>query len=167
MRTLLLGMGNPILADDAVGVNLATDFKKRCGPVPGLDYVEECSVGGLSILHVLEGYERLIVLDSIKTRGGRPGQWYQFTAGALRETMHLANVHDANFATALELGRRLGMRLPSSEDIHIFAIEVRDNLSFSEQMTEELVEAYPRCADEIFRALSSLLGLPERLDDAG
>ena len=47
--------------------------------------------------------------------GGTPGTWYRFDAGALRETMNLTNVHDTNFATALELGRRLGMRVPADD----------------------------------------------------
>ena len=29
MRTLVLGMGNPILCDDAVGIRLARDFRVR------------------------------------------------------------------------------------------------------------------------------------------
>ncbi len=46
MKTILLGMGNPILCDDAVGVRLAQDFKGKLSEIPGLDIIEECSVGG-------------------------------------------------------------------------------------------------------------------------
>ena len=34
MKTLLLGMGNPILCDDAVGIRLAKEFKERFGQIP-------------------------------------------------------------------------------------------------------------------------------------
>jgi len=101
MKTLLIGMGNPILSDDAVGVRLATDFKNRLDGTPGLDVMEECSVGGLNILEIVAGYDRLIVIDSIKTVDGIPGTWYRFDASSLRETMNLNNVHDANFAMAM------------------------------------------------------------------
>ena len=76
-RTLLLGMGNPVLRDDAVGVRLAAQIGARLGSRPELDVIEECSVGGLNLLDVVEGYDRLIVLDSIKA-GGPPGHWYPF-----------------------------------------------------------------------------------------
>src|SRR5450756_2353455 len=87
-RTLVLGMGNPILSDDAIGIRLASALKPRLEDIPGVDVVEECCVGGLNLLDVLEGYDRLIALDSIKTIGGVPGTWYAFDGTALRETMN-------------------------------------------------------------------------------
>jgi hydrogenase maturation protease len=157
MKTLLLGMGNPILCDDAVGVRLARDFGGMLGDIPGIDVVEECCVGGLNLLDILTGYDRVMVLDSIQTTGGIPGEWYHFTAHALRETLHLTNIHDANFATALELGRAVGMPLPSSSNIHIFAVEARENRTFSEKMTPELEGNYSHYAPAILGEIFELL----------
>jgi hydrogenase maturation protease len=153
-------MGNPILADDAIGVRLAKDFKARLGrlrSIPPVAVVEECSVGGMNLLDVLADTDRLIVLDSIKTQRGIPGNWYAFTAESLRETMNLSNVHDTNFATALELGRRLGHKIPPEREIHIFAVEVQDNITFAETMTSLLESAYPVISEEIFREVVRLI----------
>jgi hydrogenase maturation protease len=157
VKTLLLGMGNPILSDDAVGVRLARDIGRRLSYVTDIDIVEECSVGGLNILDIVAGFDRLIVLDSIRTARGVPGEWHRFTAGALRDTMHLNNIHDVNFATALELGRRMGMPLPTWEDIHIFTVEVQDNETFSEAMTEPLERSYPEYFGEILVEIEEIL----------
>ena len=157
MKTLLLGMGNPILCDDAVGVRLAYDFKGKLMGIPALDVMEECSVGGLDLLDVLCGYDRALILDSIRTGGGVPGEWYYFTAEALRETVHLTNIHDANFATALELGRATGVALPKDSDIHIFAVEAKENLTFSERMTPELEGAFSCYASAILGEIRGLL----------
>jgi len=157
MKTLLLGMGNPILTDDAVGVRLASDFKQRLADIPNIDFVEECCVGGLNLIDVFYGYQRAIVLDSILAADRVPGRWHRFDGAALDETMHLTNIHDVNFATALELGRRLKMPLPEPSEIHIFAVEVEDNLSFSERMTSRLEETYPRYASEILGEVRRLL----------
>ena len=156
-RTIILGMGNPILCDDAVGIRLARDFSAQVQRRAGVDVVEECSVGGLNILDLVTGYDRLIVFDSIKTVNGLPGAWYSMTGETFKETMNLANVHDANFTTALELGRRLGSHIPSPENIHIFAIEVVDNATFSESMTPELESAYPEYSREIIQQALRLL----------
>ncbi len=152
-------MGNPYLSDDAVGIRLVRDFKIRLGSVRQLEVIEECSVGGLNLLDLLEGFERLIVVDSIKTIGGIPGRWYRFTAERLRETMNLNNIHDVNFATALELGRRMGMALPADRDNHIFAVEILDNLTFGEQLTHELEITYPVYSEQIFHQLRPLIHL--------
>lgn len=158
MRTLLLGMGNPVLCDDAIGVRLASDLAAQLGPQPNVDVIEECSVGGLNLLDLVTGYERLIVIDSVKTREGRPGAWYRFTATSLRETMNLRNVHDTNFATALELGRKLGMRVADDRAIHIFAIEIQENTTFSEELTPAVAAAFSELVDEIGREVERLLG---------
>jgi hydrogenase maturation protease len=157
MKTLLVGMGNPILHDDAVGVRLACAFRGKLAGIPDLDVMEECSVGGLNLLDVFSGYERALILDSIRTGRGRPGDWYYFTAEALRETVHLTNIHDANLATALELGYAVGMPLPKRNDIHIFAVEAKENLTFSERMTPELEEAYSCYAPAILDGIRRLL----------
>ncbi len=166
MKNLLLGMGNPILSDDAVGVRLARDFKKKLQPSTDIDVVEECSVGGLNLLDLFSGYDRIIVVDSFKSTAGVPGDWYYFTAPALRGSTHLTNIHDTNFATALALGHKMGMALPPDEEIHIFAVEIKDNLTFSEHMTAEVEKSYPDYASGIFDGIQTLLqGRPLRFED--
>jgi hydrogenase maturation protease len=160
MHTLLLGMGNPFLSDDAVGIRLVGDFSRKFGTVAGLNIIEECTAWGVDLLHVIEGYDRLLLVDSIRIREGVPGNWFRFTAERLRETIHLTNIHDANFATTLSLGRQLGMKLPPDPEIHVFAVEVFDNLTFSENMTDSLEKAYPIYSEEIFSALRGLLQGP-------
>lgn len=165
MKTLLVGMGNPILSDDAVGVRLASDFRSRAGDgfaAMGLDVVEECSVGGMNLIDLFRGYDQVIVLDSISTSGGVPGDWHRLSASSLAETLHLTNIHDVNLATALELGRRVGVPLPASERIHIFAVEIQDDRTFSEEMTEDLTRAYPNLAAEIFPEIEEILRIPDR-----
>lgn len=161
-RTLLLGMGNPILGDDRIGHELARRVAERLGAAPGLEVEPLCTVGGLELLEVVAGFDRLVVLDSIMTHGGRPGDWYRFDGSSLRETMNLSNVHDANFATAMELGRRLGMHLPEDRDIHIFAVEVRENLTFTEQLSPELEKALPALCEEMTADIALLLAGDDR-----
>lgn len=178
--TLILGLGNPILRDDGVGIRLATDLARRLGladgirrsaegePEPGLHILTECSLGGLTLVELMVGFDRVLVLDSIGTKGGVPGDWHAFTAEALKQTMNLSNVHDANFATALELGRRMGFRLPLDADIHVFAVEVEDTLTFDERMSPSLESAYPDYAEGIFREVGRVVpGLPVLAQVAG
>lgn len=170
MKILVLGMGNPILCDDAVGIRLARDFKKRlqvlasasASPAvafPAVDVIEDCPVGGLNLLDLAAGYDRLIVFDSIATPDGTAGAWYAMTGTSYRETMNLTNVHDANFTVALELGRRIGTHLPAPDNIYIFAVEIADNTTFSETMTPQLEASYPHYSHEIIARAIGLLDL--------
>ena len=157
--TVIIGMGNPILTDDAVGVRLATDVQSALCGRTDVDVVTECSVGGLNLLGYLEGYRQAVILDAIRTRGGEPGTCYRFTAAELWSTTHMCNIHDANFATALALGRTLGQPLPRDEDIHVFAVEVLDDLTFGTELSPVLARAYPACRRLVLDGVRDLLGI--------
>jgi len=164
-NTLVMGMGNPYLRDDAVGIRLAAFLRRQLGRASGVSWLEECSAGGLEILDRVAGHDRLVLLDSIRA-GGEPGSWYRFDGRSLRETMNLRNVHDTNLATALELGRRLGLRVPRDQEVHVFAVEVEDNRTFDAAMTEALEERFQEYASEICAEVASLLGTPRREEEA-
>lgn len=154
MKTLVLGLGNPLLSDDGVGFYVARELKKR------LDHSEvtvmETSLAGLSLLDLLIGYDRAILIDAIKTPRGEAGQIYRLTPDVLDATRHTASPHDVNFATALQFGSRLSLALP--RQIDIFVIEVVDTSTFSEECTPEVKRAIPVCAEMIIQELSSVIG---------
>ena len=127
--------------------------------LPNLDVVEDCSVGGLNLLDLLAGYQRVIILDSLLTSGATPGAWRRLTSVDLRHTVHLTTIHDANFATALALGRRLGLPLPADDEIHIIVVEIQNNFTFSDHMSPELERVYPRLRAAIFKEMRALLPL--------
>lgn len=157
MSTLVLGLGNPYARDDAAGLRLAAAAQERWASWPGLSWLPDCSTGGLDLLPLLTGHSRLVLFDSIRTAEGRPGDWHRFTAADLRETRHLDSIHDLNFATALELGRALGMDLPADREIHIFAVEIEENDEFGEEFSPSLAAVWPRLCRELLAEAAGLL----------
>jgi len=148
-RTLVLGLGNPILSDDGIGCHVALALKEKLKD-PEID-VMEASIAGLDFLDLLARYDRAIIIDAIQTREGTPGQVYRFEPDMLASTRHASTPHDVNLATALELGRKLGLPLP--REITIFGIETEDVTSFSEECTPEVMKAVPACVSMIIQEL--------------
>lgn len=148
MKTLVLGLGNPILSDDGVGPRVAGELEGRveCNVT-----VMEASLAGLNLLDLLVGYERVIIIDAIQTGKGKPGRIYRLDIEAFKAARHAASTHDVNLATALELGRRLGLDLPRRIDI--LAIEVADTGRFSEECTPEVAKAIPACVEMVIQEL--------------
>ena len=144
-KTLLLGLGNSILKDDAVGLRVVRALGERLTQEEV--HVEESSFANIDLLNFISAYDRLIIVDSIKTEGGKPGDLYRMDLDDLHSTLHLSCPHDINLATALELGKRLGMHIPG--EIGIYAIEVEDNQTFSESCSPLVEEAIPRIIEEI------------------
>lgn len=144
-KTLLLGLGNPILKDDAVGLRVVRALGE--GMARDKVDVQESSFANIDLLDFVGAYDRLIIVDSIKTEGGKPGDLYRLNLDDFRSTLHLGCPHDINLATALELGKRLGIHIP--REIAIYAIEVEDDQTFCEICSPLVEEAIPRIVDEI------------------
>lgn len=72
MKTLVLGLGNPTLTDDAVGLAVAREVRKTVDNEHVA--VREASVGGLSLLHLAEGYDRVIIIDAFENGAGDRGK---------------------------------------------------------------------------------------------
>jgi hydrogenase maturation protease len=149
-RTLVLGLGNPILSDDGIGCRVALALKEKLKE-PEID-VMEASLAGLDFLDVLAPYDRAIIIDAIQTKEGTPGQIYRLEPEILSSTCHASTPHDVNFATAIELGKQLGLPLP--QQIIIFAVEVKDVTSFSEACTPEVAAAIPTCVSLVVHEVS-------------
>ncbi|MBM3157811.1 MAG: hydrogenase maturation protease [Chloroflexi bacterium] len=150
MKTLILGLGNPILSDDGIGNRIAQELENR---ISNQDItVEETSMSGLSLLDLLVGYDKAIIVDAIQTANGKAGQIYRLTPEAFNDTRHASSPHDVNFATALELGHKIGMPMPGQ--IIIYAIEVADTSNFGEEFTPKVKKAIPRCVKMILDELN-------------
>ena len=150
MKTLVLGLGNPILSDDGVGPRVAGELE---GKFDESVTVAEASLAGLNLLDLLVGYDRAIIIDAIQTAGGKVGNIYHLEPEAFQSTRHAVSTHDINLATALEFGKRLGLKLP--QKIDILAIEVADINCFSEECTPEVAKAVPVCAEMIIEKLKA------------
>ena len=65
----VLGVGNPIMGDDGVGLELLRAVEAAC-PDPRVDYVNGVT-GGMELLPVIQDATRLLVLDAVA--GPEPG----------------------------------------------------------------------------------------------
>ena len=143
MNTLILGVGNPILTDDGVGIKIAQKIKEGN---PRLEVVET-SEAGIALLDLIAGYDKLIIIDSIKTEQGKPGQVYKLELEDLKPTMDFSSSHGIDIATAFEVGESLGYTMPQS--VSIYAVEIKDNSTFAEQCTKEVEEKIPFIVKQI------------------
>lgn len=149
MKTLVVGIGSPILADDGVGIHAARAVKEALGDAVD---VAEVGTGGLALLDVIEGYDRLILIDAIVT-GAKPGTIHELTEDEVAKTAHLGAGHDADLPTALAMGRRtLGDGMP--REVIVLGVEAEDLTSFSEVLAAE-VEATLPCVVDCVRAMVS------------
>ena len=155
MKTLVLGIGNPILTDDAVGVRVAdmVTAALASGAAGRVD-VDSVSVGGLALMEALLGYERAILVDALQWPGEPPGALHRLTLEDLRgasPTEHSVSPHDTSLVMALDLGRQMGLPLP--EEVVVYAVAVENVVDFGEQPTPAVAAAIPHAAAAVLAEL--------------
>jgi hydrogenase maturation protease len=137
MKTLILGLGNPILTDDAVGIRIAQELRQE---LSDLDVVET-SEAGIALLDYMVGYDKLVIIDSIKTEKGKPGELYKLELEDLNTPVNLSSSHGIDIATAFKIGEVLGYEMP--RQVTIYAVEIRDNTTFGERCVAEVEASIP------------------------
>lgn len=156
-KTLIIGLGNPLVSDDSVGLRVAAELRRQ---LVGRDDVEvtEDYWGGLRLMERMIGYERAIVVDAINT-GASPGTIHHLTTGSIA-TQKSASAHDVSLPTALAFGRQAGAKLPEDRNVSLLGIEAQDLVNFSEQCTPAVAAAIPRAVREVLQILESMQGKP-------
>lgn len=146
-KILIYGVGNPYRCDDAVGIKIAEQLEQMMKQ-PNIT-VAHGSIDGLAMLDEILGYDYVIFIDSVKTERGIPGELYRIPLFPLQELPSLSVSHGIDFVTAIRLGKKFGYKMPKRIDI--FAVEIEDNSSFSEECTPAVQEVIPHVVDCIAR----------------
>ena len=75
-HVLILGLGNPLLGDEGIGVRVVEELKGL--ELPDGVTVVEGGTAGLGLIGLMEGYQRVIIVDAADM-GHPPGRVVRFT----------------------------------------------------------------------------------------
>lgn len=155
-RTLVLGLGNELLADDAVGLLVARDVAGRVaagelGPdAGGRCAVRETAAAGLALLDEMMGFDAAIIVDAIQTGREAPGHVFEFD-GADLPVLRPAGPHFVGLGETMALGRQLGLPMP--EWTAVVAVEVADALTVGGGLTPAVAGAVAVAGDKALALL--------------
>jgi len=153
MNTRIIGLGNSILSDDGVGIYAAREIGRRladAGLQAGVD-VQESEVAGFALMELMAGWKRIILIDSIQFDGLEPGTVVRIDPDDLRTSYRIRSVHDIDLPTALELGRRMGLAMPSR--LLIFGIQAEDPLTLGESLTDAAARGMNEAVDLVLKEI--------------
>lgn len=127
-KTIVIGLGNPILSDDSVGIKAA----RALAPLlEGAAHVQvmELYGGGLRLMEAMAGFEFAIIVDAMVTGRYTPGTVLEIGLDEIPGTRNLASGHDTGLYEAMQIGRALGLSLP--DDVSIIGIFPGSTCSWS------------------------------------
>jgi hydrogenase maturation protease len=120
MRILVLGLGNDLLGDDAVGLLAARALAAELHGDADVDVVES-AVSGLALLDHLVGYDRALLLDAVQTGRCPEGSVLEIDPRDLGRVV-APSPHYAGLPEIFELASRLELQFPS--EVRILAVEI-------------------------------------------
>jgi hydrogenase maturation protease len=143
-RVLVIGLGNPILGDDGVGWRVAEDVKKQLPPNLLVD-VNCLSLGGISLMEHLIGYDRVILIDAFALEDAI-GSILILKLSDLPNysAFHPTSVHDISLRNAIDLGKSMGAHLP--DDITVVGIATEHVCDFSKVLSRPVADAVPQAS---------------------
>jgi hydrogenase maturation protease len=144
-RILLLGLGNDILRDDAIGLRVVREVRCRLDGAARVE-VRETEEMGLALLDFMAGYSDVVIVDAVQTRQAAPGFVHEVSGSDLKSLPATAP-HFLGVGETLALGRTLGLAMPRR--VEILAVEVEDPFTLGTQMTPALQAAFPQIVERV------------------
>lgn len=152
-HTVVLGLGNPVRYDDAVGLRVAEALERLLEghPLPGVTVLTSTRAG-FDLIDLLSGASRAVIVDCLVTADPVPGRVRRLTVDDVAGSPRLVGAHDITLAGAFELARTLSVPMP--EWVEIYAVEAADTDRIEEGLSPAVAAAVPLLAGEIHRQLA-------------
>lgn len=150
-KVIVLGIGNILLSDEGIGIHAINELKREKWP----EEVElvDGGTGGLGLLSVLEGAQKVIIIDSLET-GVEPGTIFRFEPKDLKAFMDRSalSLHQVGILEGPNIGRSLNHLPP----VVVFGVQPK-SLAMGIDLTPEVKAKLPKVVkmvgDEICQAL--------------
>ena len=145
MKTIVIGLGNPILGDDGVGWRVVGEIQMHLPASPLIDF--EClSLGGIGLMEHLIGYDRAILIDAFVSEAEAVGSILVRHLNDLPNysAFHITSAHDTSLQSAIQLGQTMGAQLPA--EVIVIGIATRQIHEFGETLSAPVAEALPEAA---------------------
>lgn len=156
---IVLGIGNVLLGDDAIGINVIRELEAIRDQLPEDTTLVDGGTAGLSLLPVLGECEALIIVDAVDL-GADPGHLTVLTGSALSAQPARLSVHDVGTSDLIAAARLTGV-LPDRAAL----VGVQPGPIFpSLELSAPVAAALPRAVDLVrqwcYRFTASTTGKP-------
>ncbi len=155
MKIAIMGFGNPVRSDDAVGIYVIEKLKKKIKESEVITLFD-MGTSAFEVLFQLKGHERIIIVDSVINSGEPVGTLFRLPASEVEEAIEdnpLVFLHSLKWNQGLSYAKKiLGQEYPTDIQVYLIAIE---NTKLEVQLSEEVKEAADRVVDLIEKEIIS------------
>jgi hydrogenase maturation protease len=152
MKTIVLGVGNPILQDDGVGIHVANELKQHVNH-PDVT-IDEAITGGMNLLDLITGYDKAILIDLVNIRGAKDGEVKRLLLSNF-SSAHSDNPHDVSLMEAIKLAEKLGEKRLPKEVVIIGIVLKKIPYIFGENLSPKIAASVPKAVEMTLNEIKS------------
>lgn len=139
-KILVLGLGNPLMADEGIGCRIIERFLTQASKYPNIDFID-AGTGGMAILYLIADRQKVIFIDCayMGTKPGTIKRFKQNDVQSIKKLTHLS-LHEIDILKVIDLAKQLG-HYP--DEVVIFGIEpeiIEQGQSLSETISQRIDE---------------------------
>lgn len=141
MKTAIMGFGNPVRSDDAVGIYVIEQLKKILGDREDIS-IFDMGTSAFEVLFGLKGHQRIILVDAIINSEESVGTLFKVPAAevmAAPEEDPMVFLHSIKWNQALSYAKKM-LQEEYPEDIQVYLIAIQ-NTALEVELSKEVQEA--------------------------
>jgi len=144
LKTRVIGIGNPLASDDAIGVHVARELLKV--KLPNNVEVIEAESSGPFVLESIAGADKVILVDAA-VGGSKPGTIHRLSLDMVQPCRsNVRSLHEINLADLLKVGRLVQPETFPKEFV-IIGIEVADTTRCRQGLSDAVRNAIPKAVE--------------------
>jgi hydrogenase maturation protease len=149
-RITVMGIGNPLMRDEGIGVRVIEEIMTSLEFPENVEVVDAGTMG-MSILHILQSCDYLLVVDAIDGTDEEPGTVVRLSPQDLAPNQVMHSLHDMRLTDVLDAAMLSG-RAPESADC--IGIQIADIGGMEIGLTPAVEAALPAAVDAVLTVLA-------------
>ncbi|MEM9142932.1 MAG: hydrogenase maturation protease [Bacteroidota bacterium] len=155
-KTAIMGFGNPVRSDDAVGIYVIECLKKQLGQRSDVR-IFDMGTSAFEVLFGLKGHQRILLVDAVVNSGEPTGTLFKVPAHEVMEAPKedpMVFLHGMKWDQALSYAKKI-MGSDYPKDIQVYLIAI-DNTRLEVELSPEVEAAGNKVVNFILDDLRSV-----------
>lgn len=153
MKTAIMGFGNPVRSDDAIGIYVIEELKKIIGDNDIISILD-MGTAAFEVLFGLKGHQKIVLVDAVINSNEPVGTLFKVPAEEVMRAPQddpLVFLHGMKWDQALSYAKKI-LQDGYPDDIQVYLIAV-ENTRLEVELSKEVQEAGDKVVQHILEDL--------------
>lgn len=153
MKIAIMGFGNPVRSDDAIGIYVIEKLKKNIGENTSVN-IFDMGTAAFEVLFGLKGHEKIILVDAVLNSSEPVGTLFKVPAEEVLRTPQddpLVFLHGMKWDQALSYAKKI-LTEEYPEDIQVYLVAI-ENTKLETEISQEVKKAGDKVVERILDEL--------------